>query len=144
MAVSTPKVVGIVALALAGAFLLGYVPGWFSARDAQAEQTRLAQKLELASLQVQLGMMSNEANRDNYGLAAALAKTFFDGVQSAVPHVAEQAVAQTLQTVLARRDEITSDLAKASPAVKGKIAQLYADLYPLTLTPRVARPAGTP
>ena len=43
---------------------------------------RLTHKLVLATLQVQLGMMSYEVNRDNYGLAAQLATPFFDGARS--------------------------------------------------------------
>jgi hypothetical protein len=135
MAISTPKKLGFGALALLGAFLLGYVPASLSARDARAEQDRLTHKLAFASLQVQLGMMSYEVNRDNYGLAAQLATPFFDGARSAAASPADQTVTQSLQAVLARRDEITSDLAKANAGVKSKIAQLYADLFHLTQTP---------
>jgi hypothetical protein len=80
-------------------------------------------------------MMSYEVNRDNYGLAAQLATPFFDGARSAAASPADQTVTQSLQAVLARRDEITSDLAKANAGVKSKIAQLYADLFHLTQTP---------
>jgi hypothetical protein len=141
MRISTPKKLGIGALALLGAFLLGYVPASLSARAARAEQDRLTHKLALAALQVQLGMMSYEVNRDNYGLAAQLATPFFDGVRSEMAGPADQEVTQSLQAVLARRDEITSDLAKANAGVKAKIAELYADLFRLTQTPQVARPA---
>lgn len=135
MAISTPKKLGIGALALLGAFLLGYVPASLSARAARAEQDRLTHKLVLATLQVQLGMMSYEVNRDNYGLAAQLATPFFDGVRSAIAGPADQDVMPSLQAVLARRDEITSDLAQANAGVKTKIAELYADLFRLTKTP---------
>ena len=144
MAISTPRVIGFVALALVGAFLLGYVPATLTARDARAEQVRLTQQLALAGLQVQLGMMSVEANRDNYGLAATLATQFFDGVGAAVARPGAPEVTQSLQTVLGRRDEITKDLAQANPAVKGKIAQLYADCFRLTQTPGVAPPPVSP
>ena len=135
MAISTPMKLGIGALAVAGAFLLGYVPASLSARAARSDQDRLTHKLALAELQVQLGMMSYEVNRDNYGLAAQLATPFFDGVQSASAGPADQAVTQSLQAVLARRDEITSDLAQANAGVKSKIAELYADVFRLTQTP---------
>ncbi len=135
MAISTPKKLGIGALALLGAFLLGYVPASLSARAARAEQDRLTHKLVLATLQVQLGMMSYEVNRDNYGLAAQLATPFFDGARSVIAGPADQDVMPSLQAVLARRDEITSDLAQANAGVKTKIAELYADLFRLTKTP---------
>ena len=135
MPISTPTKLGIGALALLGAFSLGYVPASLSARAARAEQDRLTHKLALATIQVQLGMMSYEVNRDNYGLAAQLATPFFDGVRSAIAGPADQNVTQSLQAVLARRDEITSDLAKANAGVKPKIAELYADLFRLTQAP---------
>lgn len=137
MSVSTPVKLGIGALALIGAFLLGYAPAALDARDARAAQERLTRQLSLATLQVQLGMMSNEVNRDNYGLAAQMATPFFDGVSPliAATDPADQEVARSLQTMLSRRDEITSDLAQANPQVKTKLADLCADLYRLTQVP---------
>jgi hypothetical protein len=135
MAISTPTKLGIGALALAGAFLLGYVPATLSARAARAEVDRLTHKLALAALQVQLGAMSYEVNRNNYGLASQLTTPFFDAVRAAIASPADHDVTQVLEAVLARRDEITSDLARANPGVKPKIADLYADLFRLTRTP---------
>jgi hypothetical protein len=91
--------------------------------------------LAVASLQIQLGMMSYEVNRDNYGLAAQAATPFFDGVRSAIAYPANPDVTQALQAVLARRDEITSDLAQVNAGVKTKIAEMYADLFRRTQTP---------
>jgi hypothetical protein len=135
MAISTPKKLGIGALALLGAFLVGYVPASLSARAARAEQNRLTHELALATLQVQLARMSYEVSRDNYGLAAQLATRFFDGVPAVIAGAPDQAVTPPLQAALARRDEITSDLAQANPEVKDKIAELYAAVFRLTQAP---------
>ena len=135
MAVSTSTKLGIGALALLGAFLVGYVPASLSARAARAEQDRLTHELALATLQVQLARMSYEVSRDNYGLAAQLATRFFDGAPAVIAGAPDQAVTPPLQAALARRDEITSDLAQANPEVKTKIADLYAQVF---------RPAQTP
>jgi hypothetical protein len=132
MAVSTPKKLGIGALALLAAFLVGYVPASLSARAARAEQARLAHELALATLEVQLARMSYEVSRDNYGLAAQLATRFFEGAPAVIAGAPDQAVTQPLQAALARRDEITSDLAQANPEVKDKIAELYAGVFRLT------------
>jgi len=132
MPISTPRKLGIGALVLLGTFLFGFVPASLTARAARAEQDRLTHKLTLASLQVQLGMMSYEANRGNYGLAAQLATPFFDGVRSAMANPADQGVTDWLEAFLARRDEITSDLAQGNADVKAKIAERYADLFRLT------------
>jgi len=116
-------------------FLLGYVPATLGARAARAEQDRLTHALAFAQLQVQLGMMSLEVNRDNYGMAAQLATPFFDGVSAAIAGAADPNVSLALQAVLARRDELTSDMAQANPEVKTKLADVYADLFRLTQTP---------
>jgi len=137
MAISTPGKLGIGVLALLGAFLFGFVPASQNARAARAEQGRLTHELAVSALHVQLGMMSYEANRDNYGLASQLATPFFDGVRSATGDPASQSVAEWLEAVLARRDEITADLAQANADVKIKIADLYADLFHLTQAPPV-------
>ncbi len=144
MAISKPAKLGIIVLALMGAFLIGYMPASQSARAARSEQDRLSHKLTLATLQVQLGMVSYEVNRDNYGLAARLATPFFDGVRTAIADPPDPSMTQSLQAVLGHRDEITSELAKADAGVKAKIADLYADLFRLTPAPGVARPAATP
>ncbi len=144
MAISTPAKLGIGALVVLAAFLIGYVPASISARAARAEQDRLSHQLAMASLQVQLGMMSYEVNRDNYGHAALLATPFFDGLRAAIADPANQAVAQPLQAVLGRRDEITSDLAKADAGVRTKIADLFAALTRLAPVPGLTLPAATP
>lgn len=143
MPISTPRKLAIGALALLGAFLLAYVPASLSARAARVEQDRLTHQLSLATLQADLGMMSYEVNRDNYGLAARLATPFFDGVQSAAAAPANPAVTEWLQTVLGRRDEMTADLAQANPDAKAKIAELYAELFYLTRTSPVAPAAAS-
>ena len=134
MPVSTSTKLGIGALALLVAFLVGYVPASLGARAARADQDRLTHALAFAGLQVQLGMMSYEVNRDNYGLAAKLATPFFDAVPAAIAGATDPNVRQALQAALARRDELTSDLAQANPEVKTKIAEMYADLFRLTQT----------
>jgi len=136
MAVTMLTKAGVGALVLAGAFLSGYVPATLAARDARAEQDRLARTLALASIEVQLGMVSYEANRDNFGLAGQLATPFFDAAREALARSAGSVETHALQVVLERRDEITTGLAKADAGVKLKIAGMYADLF------RVIQTAG--
>lgn len=132
MAMSTSRKFLLVVLALVAAFLAGYVPATMDARAARASQAAAEQRLVLAELQVQLGMMSYELNRDNYGFAAQLATAFFDGVRSAVAGTLTGDVAEALRATLARRDEITTDLAQANSGVKPKVAEMYAGLYRLS------------
>ncbi len=132
MPMSKPRKFLLVVLALVAAFLAGYVPATMDARAARAAQVAATQKLVLAEVQVRLGMVSYELNRDNFGFAAQLATQFFDGVQAAVNAPATGSVADALRTILARRDEITSDLAQANPGVKAKVAEMFAGLYRLS------------
>jgi hypothetical protein len=43
----------------------------------------------------------------------------------------DSGVQQKLQAFAAQRDDITAQLAAANPAVKDKLAQMYADFYTL-------------
>ncbi len=139
------KRTGIAAVVLVAVFLLGYVPSCRSAsaieqQRAQLEQQlssaatqrgQLEQQLQLARLHSQLGMASFEVNRNNYSQAATYSTSFFDGLGAAINTTSNTAMKDKLQAFIARRDEITAQLAQADPAVKEKIAQMYADFNQL-------------
>jgi hypothetical protein len=120
---------GIWALVLAVVFLLGYAPSYWNARSAKKERARLEQQLSLVRLHSQLGMASFEVNRNNYFNAADYANKFFSGLKTAINGAGDTALKEKLQVVSANRDKITAYLAKADPAVKETIAQMYADFY---------------
>lgn len=125
---------------------MGYLPSRNQARHSQEEKTRLEQKLilteeklsltekklKLVELRGQLGLVSHEANRNNYGEAAQRSTEFFNGLQEAFNHTQDETLKQQLQPILTRCDEITANLAKPDPAVKEKLAQLYLDFFHLT------------
>ena len=54
---------------------------------------------------------------------------------AAIPGAADPNVSLALQAVVARRDELTSDMAQANAEVKTKLAEVYADLFRLAQTP---------
>jgi hypothetical protein len=122
-------------------FLAGYIPGWLQARRAaqaseactkqQAElQSTLAKTqldLEVARLRGRLGDVLHHTNANNFGLAAPQATAFFDALQAATANAQLAAPRRdVLNTILARRDEISADLARADLAVKTKLAEMYA------------------
>jgi hypothetical protein len=117
---------------LIAVFLLGYVPSCLSARQSREQNARLEYQLKLAELRGQLGLMSYEANRNNYTTAAQYSTGFFDGLREAVNQTQDETRKQKLQAVLGRRDEITANLTAADPGVKEKLAQMYADFHQLT------------
>lgn len=130
-----------IVVVLVAIFLAGYLPGRSRARAAAAETERVSERLQesqatlaqtqfdlqVARLRGHLGETLHEANANNYSVAAERATAFFDGLREAVnnPHLAPGERRQILEAVLARRDEISADLARADAAVKGKLAEMY-------------------
>ncbi len=126
------KKLAVAAGVLIAAFLLGYIPSCVSARNAQERNIRLQYNLRLADLRGQLGMASYEANQNNYSNAAQHSTEFFNGLRETINNTSDETLKQSLERILARRDEITSNIAEANPAVKEKLAQAYADFFQIT------------
>jgi hypothetical protein len=123
-------------------FLLGFIPPTLRARSAAQELTRMsAQSAEkdavlararldtqVARLRGTLGKAFYEANRNNFASAAEQAAAFFDGVRDAGTSSAMQPGSERqrlLQQMLARREEIAADLARADPGAKEKLAAMF-------------------
>ena len=132
--VSAPKKTIFMLILLAAVFLLGYVPSWWKARSAETQRALLEDRLNLARLHSLLGMMSFEANRNNYHNAAEFSNRFFDSLKSVIDGTGDTELKEKLQSVGANRDNITAYLAKADPAVKDILAQMYADFYQIAYT----------
>lgn len=130
-------VIGVVLI-----FLAGYLPGSSRVRRASEESRQTAQRLEeaqaelaktrfdleVARLRGSLGEVLHEANANNFGVAAERATAFFDGLRAAVssnqlPPASERRA--VLEGALARRDEISADLARADQGVKAKLAEMF-------------------
>lgn len=126
------KKIAIAAGVLILAFLLGYVPSMINSRATEQQNVELAHKLKDAELGSQLAMASYEVNRNNYANAAQFSSKFFDGLRDSIDESKDQALKQKLQAMLARRDEITANLAQADPSVKEKLAQMVADYFEAT------------
>jgi hypothetical protein len=129
------KKLGKVAGVLILVYLIGYVPSCRSARSAETQRTQFEQRLHVARLHSQLGMVSFEVNRNNYSKAANYSTDFFNNLKTTINDTNDAALKEKLQAISARRDEITAHLAQADPTVKEKIGQLYADFYPLVTAP---------
>lgn len=114
------------------AFLIGYVPSMISSRATEQQNVELEHKIKAAELGSQLAMASYEANRNNYANAAQFSSRFFDGVGGIIGETKDQALKQKLQGMLARRDEVTANIAQADPSVKEKLAQMVAEYFEAT------------
>lgn len=137
---STPRNFLILILVVIGAFilgwLLGYLPSQATVRQLQSQTAQLEQqlsvsqeRLRVAELRDLAGLMSYEANRHNYGTAATLATRFFNEVNEEIKRTTDEKLRQHLQSVLEQRDEITAALAQADPAVRERLAQIYAGFF---------------
>ncbi|HVT42948.1 MAG TPA: hypothetical protein VMT00_01010 [Thermoanaerobaculia bacterium] len=124
------RTLGIALLAIAIAFVAGYVPSSVGARKAARENDRLELELSLARLHGTLGMTSYEANRNNFATAAEWSTRFFEGLKSIQENpVLQQDPARlaAVRRISLRRDEITSELARPDPEVRTRLAELYAE-----------------
>ena len=79
-------------------------------------------------------MASYEVNRNNYASAAQQSTEFFNALRDAISTTSDVTLKQNLEKFFTRRDEITTNLAQADPAVKEKLAQAYADFFQITAT----------
>lgn len=132
------KKILVAAAAIIAAFLLGYTPSCISARNAQARLTAIERRMKIADLLGQIGMASYEANRNNFANASQFSTDFFNGLMRLIEETADEETKKKLQTMLALRDEITTNLAQADQTVKPRLAQMYADFYQLTQTRQAA------
>ena len=131
------------AAVLAAVFIMGYLIGYLPLRgradDVNERNSQLEQKLgltdrrlRLAELLGQMGIMSYEANRNNYAEALKFSTEFFNGLRRSIDDTTDEASKQKLTAIVARRDEITTNLAQADSSVKEKLAEMYADLFKMT------------
>lgn len=126
------KKLAIAAGILIIAFMLGYVPSVISSRTTLQQNVELEHKLKVAELDGQLAMASYETGRNNYANAAQFLSKFFDGLREIINETKDHALKQKLQVMLARRDDITANIAQADPSVKEKLAQMYVEYFQAT------------
>ncbi len=151
----TPLSFAIVTLVTGAIFIAGFLLGFFPPHakntDLQTENAQLRRHsdtlnrenaelqqairklqadLKVAQLRDTAGLMSYQANQNNFGAAAELSTSFFNGVSDAIGTTEDHALKENLQKILDQRDVVTSALAQANPVVKEKLAQIYAEFRP--------------
>lgn len=130
---------GVLIAVFVTGYLVGYWPSRMSASKVTEQNSQLQQKLalnekrlRLAELRGQMGIMSYEANRNNYAEASKFSTEFFNGLRETLNDTNDEALKQKLSAIVARRDEITTNMAQADSSVKEKLAQMFADLFKMT------------
>lgn len=130
---------GVLIAVFVTGYLVGYLPSRMSASKVTEQNSQLQQnlaltekRLRLAELRGQMGIMSYEANRNNYAEASKFSTEFFNGLRETLNDTNDEALKQKLSAIVARRDEITTNMAQADSSVKEKLAQMFADLFKMT------------
>lgn len=120
---------GVYATVIFAAFLLGFLPMWLVARTRANERDAAQQALRLAQLENTLAAAALQARRGDYEPARESASTFYTNLQAHVdrntPNISESA-REALQSLLARRDEVITLLARGDPGSAERLADDYA------------------
>jgi len=128
---STPLIrkVAIYAAVLLVAFLIGFVPMWFKARQCASSLAETERQLGLARMQNNLAAAVIDARRGDYEPARQAASQFFTSLRAEADKGDASALTQVqrggLQPLFAGRDEIITLLARNDPASADRLSALY-------------------
>ena len=128
------------AVAAAALFLVGFVPQYLKAakfreelRAAQLTMAANQQKVQVAALRDQMGLMYLETNRKNFGLARQYATQFFSQAREVANATADAELKAALERVLQRRDDVTSGLTAGDGAIRDVIEAMYEEVHKATV-----------
>jgi hypothetical protein len=122
------KHVVIAAALIALAFLIGYIPNEIASRRLSQTLRATQLDLRLANLHRQLGIASQQAQLNNYGVSARLAADFFNGCRTAVEDFRFQDRPRTriaLQSYAQQGDTLLGQLAAGDPSAKERLASMF-------------------
>ena len=123
------KRVGIYAAIALVVFLLGLVPMWLKAREAESQRDAARRELRLSQTQGALASAAIDARRGEYETARQTASDFFTALRGEIdagddsPLGARQR--EAVAPLLARRDDIITLLARSDPAAADRLSALY-------------------
>ena len=120
--------IGISALIIVVAFLLGLVPMWLSSRKCANELDQVKRDLRLSKMENDLSSAAINARRGEYELARQASSRVFTSLgaqcdSSAADLTASQC--ESLRPALAQRDELITLLARNDPASADRLTNLY-------------------
>ncbi len=124
----TLKRVGIVGAIALVAFLLGFLPMWLSARNYENERDAARANLRQSVLQNNLATAAINARRGEYEQARQQTSDFYTDLRAEVDNkesVFNPQQRETLQLILAGRDETITLLARGDAASAERLTDLY-------------------
>jgi hypothetical protein len=129
-------------LALAVAFLIGFVPMWLQARMQLSETRALQAQLNVMRLESTLAAAALLARRGEYDPARDAMTRFYSDLRVQIDHpnsVFGPERKEGLREALSGRDEVITLLARSDPASAERLAALY-----MTQRPLLQAPGGPP
>jgi hypothetical protein len=115
----------VIAGAVIAVFLIGFVPQYVRANRLDADLRQLRQDSAGAELRDLIALTYLQANQKNYGLAAETSSRFFTRIHEVSQQTQDATRRKALQDLLAKRDEVTAQLAKGDAAVIGALQELF-------------------
>lgn len=130
--------IGIYAVILVVAFLLGLVPMWLKSRNCTNELDQAKRDLRLSKMENDLSSAAINARRGEYELARQAGSRLFTSLgaqcgSSAADLTSTQC--ETLRPALAQRDELITLLARSDPASADRLTDLYVAYQKATSVP---------
>jgi hypothetical protein len=119
---------GVCAVVALVAFLIAFVPMWLSNRTRTKERDDAQQALRVVAIENSLAAAAIRARRGEYEAARQSASTFFTDLRSELdrtPTVFSDTQRQSLETLLAPRDEVITWLARSDPAAAEHLSNAY-------------------
>ncbi|HEX4486622.1 MAG TPA: hypothetical protein VH088_10170 [Terriglobales bacterium] len=126
-------------LLLGGAYLGGYWPQRQKIQEAEKNSAQAAQQLTSAQAVVHVTRLENDlvalvdqTQNQNYGEAQKLSSKFFDDLKAEIDRSGNAPYRQILDTILARRDAVTSGLTRADATTIGPLRQSLGEVRQLS------------
>jgi hypothetical protein len=120
-------------LVLSVAILLGFALGLgvqsIRGRATTQELARVTAENQSLDLGTRLGAALAESQRGNYERARQLMTGFFSDLQARMPDVEQPATRQELESILAQRDEIVTQLSRAEPEAGLRLNMIYSRYF---------------
>jgi len=120
--------IGISALIIVVAFLLGLVPMWLSSRKCSNELDQVKRDLRLSKMENDLSSAAINARRGEYELARQASSRLFTSLGAQCDSSSADLTAtqcESLRPALAQRDELITLLARSDPASADRLTNLY-------------------
>lgn len=121
--------VGVLAVLLLAAFLIGFIPMWLKAREGASRLAGVERELKIAQMQNTLASAVIDARRGDYEWARQAASQFFAALRVESDLGSNSALTQTqregLHSLFTGRDDLITLLSRGDPAAADRLSDLY-------------------